>query len=103
VKNITIGIRTQSLLVISLAILWHVLWCFYLIASLISHLGERDGFWVDFLVFVFVLLPFVMLIFGTIVLLSYWRTERAHGSLVCLAVLAAVSPWILLAVVLMYQ
>jgi hypothetical protein len=68
-----------------------------------SRVDIRTGFQILFLVTLFVFLPFIMVAFAGILLLSYRREARSHKWLVRLAVLAAASSWILLIVVLIMQ
>ena len=86
-RHIDVGIRSQAVLVFALTALW---WC-----SCFHWLSEMESsrlFWIP----IFVFAPFVMLLFAAILLISYRRAGRAHRWLVRSALLAAVSPWLLL-------
>ena len=94
IGNITVGTRSQAVIILTLAVLWY--------ASIVGWLSEWDTryyFWGN----LFALLPFVMLVFGVILFLSYRRSQPVREWLVFIALLAAISPWVLLLAVLIMQ
>ena len=93
-KNITIGIRSQAAFVLVLTVLWY--------GSMLGYIGEI-GSQVFFWSTLFLLLPFVMLAFEVILLVSYRRAGKPNKGLVRLTVVAAASPWLLLLWVLGVQ
>jgi hypothetical protein len=85
-RQITVGVRSQAVLVLALSMLW---WLSLFQGAIFSFPGL---FWVEVGYFC----PLVMIVFGAILLISYWRSGRPHKWLVWLAILATASPWIFL-------
>jgi hypothetical protein len=90
-RQITVGVRSQSALVIALTLAWYL--------SFFGWFREMDSkrwYWTA----ACFLLPFVISLFTAILLVSYWRAGRVHGWWMSVAVLAAVSSWVLIFCVL---
>jgi hypothetical protein len=90
-RQINVGIRSQSALVIALTLVWY--------RSFFGWFSEMDSkrwYWTA----ACFLFPFVISLFTAILLVSYWRGGRAHSWWMSVAVLAAVSSWVLILCVL---
>lgn len=72
-KKITVGVSAQAYLLLAMTAVWY--------GSVFGWMSEMDNrkiFWTS----LFVGLPFVMLLFEIILLVSYWRAGRSHPWLV---------------------
>lgn len=84
-RHITLGIRSQAAIVVALAVLWWM--------SLFHDpfFACPNLFWIGIAYF----FPFILPVFLAILLVSHRRAARPHRWLVRLAMLAAISPWLL--------
>jgi hypothetical protein len=86
-RHFDVSIRSQASLVLALT----ALWC----GSFFGWIFEMDStrlWWTASFIF----LPFVMLAFGVILFVSHRKTNQRPSWLVHFALLAAVSPWLIL-------
>jgi hypothetical protein len=87
IRPIVISVRSQAILIIILSALWYIS-CF----GWFWEMNSGRLLWTA----TFVLFPFIMLLFGVILLVSYRQAGRVHPWLVGFSLLAAFSPCLLL-------
>ena len=84
-RHIAVGTRGQSVLLLALTALW---WFSLIFRD--SLFGFPSPFWLA----VGYMFPFVSVVFAVILFVSYRRAGRPHRWFVRLALLAAISPWV---------
>jgi hypothetical protein len=93
-RQMNISIRSQALLNCVLAALWG-----YSFFGWMSEMDSRHAVWTC----TFFFTPLVMLMFGTILFVSCRRTGHRFSWLARLALLAAVSPWLILMFIILHH
>ena len=92
-KSINIGVRSQSVFIYVLTILWW-LSLFHDVFFTLPHI-----FWVGIGYFS----PFILALFGVILVVSSRRAGRPHKWWVRVAMLCAISPWVLFFVLFIFS
>jgi hypothetical membrane protein len=84
-RHIDVGIRSQAVLIFALA----ALWC----ASFFGWFSEMDSSHYSWTA-IFFFMPFIMLLFGAILWVSYRRAGGAHKRWFIAALVVTICPWI---------
>ena len=87
-RAINIGLRSQAIIVLALMGVWY---CSLILWMRDIKVGRLGLFWDA----MFLFLPFIIVIFAAIMLVSFYRNGRPHHWWVQSAVVVVMTPWAL--------